>query len=137
MRGVHSSYGQHKPDRDAISCTHRRMVRKNGHVSQNNSAQVNRVSLQDVSRQRVANLFRMAWPSDSDRDTARQAAAFLGYSERAVSNWIDGTNSAPFDVVFAIGCKVGVFAVMEVMTEGQSRTSVLNLIAKGVRRVTG
>jgi len=101
------------------------------------SCAVNRVSLQEVSRQRAANLLRQAFPAASDRATARAAHHFLGYSERQVLNWLSCEHSMPFDAVFAIGCKVGVFAVMEVMTEGQSRVSVLNMIARGVRRVTG
>jgi hypothetical protein len=43
----------------------------------------------------------------------------------------------PFEVIFAIGCRVGVFAVMDVMTRGEGRQTVLNRIVQGVRRVTG
>lgn len=100
------------------------------------SCQVNRVELQVVARERFSDLLRAAFPGKTDVATYRAAAEFLGYSENMVKNWLAQTHSPPFDVVFAIGCKVGVFKVMEVMTRGQSRGEVLGLIVKGgVRRV--
>ena len=107
-----------------------------GPGAENNFA-VNRVSLQDVSRARAARLLRAAFPARSDRECARLAAAFLGVSDRQVLHWLSCDHSMSFDNVFAIGCRVGVFTVMEVMTQGESRASVLNLIIRGARRVVG
>ena len=90
-----------------------------------------------MSRERFADLLRVAFPARSDAETARLAAEALGYSERTVKNWLHCENSAPFDVVFAIGCYVGVFQVMDVMTRGESRVSVLNKIVRGAGRVFG
>ncbi|MEN9062866.1 hypothetical protein [Ponticoccus litoralis] len=103
--------------------------------SETSCAPVNRVSLQEVSRERFADLLRVAFPARSDAATARAAAAFLDVSDRAVLNWLRGETSAPFDAVFAIGCRVGVFQLMEVMTRGESRGSVLGRIVSGARRV--
>jgi hypothetical protein len=101
------------------------------------SFQINRVSLQEVSRSRFADLLRVAFPAPTDAGICRKAADALGYSERTVKNWLHEENSPPFDVVFAIGCFVGVFQVMEVITQGQSRSSMLGLIARGAGRVFG
>lgn len=98
---------------------------------------VNRLALQEVSRARFAELLRMAFPGESEAATAALAAQFLACSDRTVLNWLRHENSPPFDVVFAIGCRIGVFAVMDVMTQGQSRSSVLGMIVKGVRCVAG
>ena len=109
-----------------------------GHETGNNlenNCQINRVSLQEVARQRFADLLRVAFPATSDAGIARDAAAFLQVSEKTVLNWLHMTHSAPFDVVFAIGCRVGVFAVMDVMTRGESRHTVLGRIVQGARRV--
>lgn len=96
---------------------------------------VNRVSLQEVARERFADLLRVSWPERSDRAVARDSAAWLGVSERTVLNWLACEVSVPFEIVFAIGCRVGVFAVMDVMTRGEGRQTVLNRIVQGVRRV--
>ncbi|MEQ5872590.1 hypothetical protein J4E08_22265 [Sagittula sp. NFXS13] len=95
------------------------------------------MALQEVSRERFADLLRMAFPEGSDRGCARSAAAFLDVHEKTVLNWLARETSPPFDVVFAIGCRVGVFAVMDVMTRGESRVSVLNKVVRGVRHVVG
>lgn len=101
---------------------------------QETSFEIDRLSLQDVARRRFADLLKDTWPG-SDRETARRAAQALNVSERTVLNWLACTHSAPFEIVFAIGCFTGVYRVMDVMTRGQGRLQVLNLFAKGVRRV--
>lgn len=98
---------------------------------------VNRVALQEVARQRTADLLREAFPARSDAETARQAAAFLDVSDKTVLNWLRGEVGAPFEAIFAIGCRVGVFVVMDVMTRGQGRKTVMGMIALGGRRVFG
>ncbi|WP_299927799.1 hypothetical protein [uncultured Pelagimonas sp.] len=100
------------------------------------SFQIDRLSLQDVARARFRDLLKDTWPG-SDRDTARRAGKALGVHEKTVLNWLACTHSAPFEIVFAIGCFTGVYRVMDVMTRGQGRLQVLNLFAKGVRRVLG
>lgn len=99
------------------------------------AAPVNRVKLQDVARERAAALIRAAFPAPSDRARARDAAAWLGVSDRAVLSWLACEHAVPFEIIFAVGCKVGVFVVMEVMTLGQSRGHWLDRIVQGVRRV--
>lgn len=109
------------------------------------TCQIDRIALQDVARERFADLLRDTWPApfasnpknNNDKETARRAAAALGVSHKTVLNWLACTHSAPFDVVFCIGCFTGVYRVMDVMTRGQGRTTVLNLFVRGVRRVVG
>lgn len=97
---------------------------------------VNRVALQDVARGRAAELILRAFPAPTKRATAKEAAQWLGYSPEQVLNWINCKSSVPFDVIFAIGAKKGVFMVMEVMTMGgHGRGHFLNKIVQGVRRV--
>ncbi len=103
---------------------------------QETSFEIDRLSLQDVARQRFRDLLKDTWPG-TDKETARRAGKALGVHERTVLNWLACTHSAPFEVVFAIGCFTGVYRVMDVMTRGQGRLQVLNLFAKGVRRVLG
>ncbi|MCJ8336796.1 MAG: hypothetical protein MJH10_21680 [Epibacterium sp.] len=105
-----------------------------GKVHENN-CRVNRVHLQDVARERFADLLRVAFPAETDAAIARDASEFLQTSEKTVRNWLDMSHSAPFDVVFAIGCRVGVFRVMDVMTRGESRHTVLGSIVQGAVRV--
>jgi hypothetical protein len=106
---------------------------------ESSSEEVNRVALQDVARERFADLLRVAFPGGSDIEVARQAARVLGYHEKTVLNWLRCETAAPFEVAFAIGAMelVGVFRVMDVMTRGQSRGSVWGLITGKVRRVVG
>ncbi|MGH1579057.1 hypothetical protein [Planktotalea sp.] len=103
---------------------------------QETSFQIDRTNLQDVARQRFRDLLKDTWPG-SDKETARRAAKALNVHEKTVLNWLACTHSAPFEIVFAIGCFTGVYRVMDVMTRGQGRLQVLNLFAKGVRRVLG
>lgn len=99
-------------------------------------APVNRVELQDVARGRAAELIRYAFPAPSDRARAKEASKWLGYSEAAVLRWLSCESGVPFEVVFAIGAKIGAFAVLEVMTMGgKSRAHFLNKIIQGARRV--
>ncbi len=100
------------------------------------SFQIDRLSLQDVARARFRDLLKDTWPG-TDRETAPRAGKALGVHEKTVLNWLACTHSAPFEIVFAIGCFTGVYRVMDVMTRGQGRLQVLNLFAKGVRRVLG
>ncbi|PYG29985.1 hypothetical protein [Pelagimonas varians] len=106
------------------------------HLKQETSFQIDRLSLQDVARARFRDLLKDTWPG-TDRETARRAAKSLNVHEKTVLNWLACTHSAPFEIVFAIGCFTGVYRVMDVMTRGQGRMQVLNLFAKGVRRVLG
>lgn len=103
----------------------------------NDQVQINRVSLQEVARDRVSDLIRECWPAETDAETARQCGKAIGVDPRTVRNWLNCTHSAAFENIFAIGCIVGVFRVMDVMTRGQSRLSILNKIARGVRYVAG
>lgn len=103
---------------------------------QETSFQIDRANLQDVARQRFRDLLKDTW-AGSDKETARRAAKALNVHEKTVLNWLACTHSAPFEIVFAIGCFTGVYRVMDVMTRGQGRLQVLNLFAKGVRRVLG
>lgn len=130
--------------RNSVSSSDNRIVQaetscsdepQNGKILER-SFQIDRISLQDVARARFRDLLKDTWPG-SDRDTARRAAKALKVSERTVLNWLACTHSAPFEIVFAIGCFTGVYRVMDVMTRGQGRLQVLNLFAKGVRRVLG
>lgn len=103
--------------------------------AQSGMAPVNRVELQQVARDRAAALIRAAFPAESDRACAKAAATWLQVSDRAVLNWLAGDHAVPFEIIFALGCRVGVFVVMEVMTMGQSRSTWLGRIVQGVRRV--
>ena len=98
---------------------------------------VNRVTTQDIARERAADLIRAAFPGATDRETARSAAAFLGVSDRQVINWLNLEHSMAFEHVFAVGCRVGVFPLMQIMTRDQTRRSVLGKIIQGARRVVG
>jgi hypothetical protein len=100
------------------------------------SCQIDRLALQDVARARFRDLLKETWPG-SDASTARRAAQALGVSEKTVKNWLACSHSAPFEIVFAIGCFTGVYRVMDVMTRGQGRLQILNTFARGVRRVFG
>lgn len=98
---------------------------------------VNRMALQEVARERFANMVRALFPAESDTETARLCAEFLGYSDKMVVRWIRKESGAPFDAAFALGCKFGVFRIMELLTLGQSRHIVMRKIAKGVAHVFG
>lgn len=98
---------------------------------------INRVSLQDVSRERFADLLRSAFPARDDAGVARRCSEVMGVNEKTVRGWLKMEHSPPFDIVFAIGCMVGVFKVMEVMTRGESRHTVLGKIVQGAARVFG
>jgi len=102
-----------------------------------NNVRINRVSLQDVARERFADLLRVAFPARDDAGVARRCSEVMGVTEKTVRGWLKMEHSAPFDIVFAIGCMVGVFKVMEVMTRGESRHTVLGKIVQGAARVFG
>ena len=101
---------------------------ENSRASENISV-VNKVSLQDVARQRFADLILATWPYD----TKNQAAAFLSVSPETVDNWLKSKTSANIEHIFAIGALRGVFFVMEVMTLGQSRQVIFKSIIQKVK----
>lgn len=98
---------------------------------------VNRVNLQEVSRAKVSKLILAAFPATTKRESARRCATFTGFSRDSIEGYIKQQHAAPFELIFAIGTLRGAWFVLEVMTEGQSRLSFLNKIARGVRRVAG
>ena len=107
---------------------------KNRAKAEINFHSINRVSLQELSRIRFRELLKEAFPG-TDAHTAEAVHKTFGVSKRQVKNWLACENSPPFDVVFGIGCLIGVFRVAEVMTRGQGRQTILNKIISGVSRV--
>lgn len=97
------------------------------------TSSLNAVSLQDVSRQRFADMIRALYPAVSDAETARDCAAFLGCHEDTVAHWLTMDTGAPFSAVFALGAKFGVFRIAELLTKDEARSEVLDQIRRGFR----
>gem|GEM_PF-4397701 len=66
-----------------------------------------------AARKAFALLLWRAFPSPSENELARKAAAVLGASPRQVVNWLRCHNSAPIHVFFAVAAIAGAEVVLD------------------------
>ena len=88
------------------------------------SDRVNKVALQDVARQRFADMLREVFPGKHDAETAAKAAQVLGYSKDTVRNWLDCKNEPPFGVFFAIQARFGAGRAIDLITLGEGQKTL-------------
>lgn len=93
---------------------------------------VNRVKSRDFARDRFAAMLREAFPGESDVGIdLRKASKVLDATPRAIRMWGNLESTASFDHVVAVGCILGIWKTMKIMTLDQTKESVQGWIGRG------
>lgn len=92
---------------------------------------VNRVKSRDFARDRFAAMLRAAFPGDSDVGIdLKIAGKVLSAEPRTVRMWANHEATASFDHVVAVGCILGIWKTMKIMTLDQSKETVQGWIGR-------
>lgn len=92
---------------------------------------VNRVKSRDFARDRFAAMLRAAFPGDSDVGIdLKLASKVLSADQRTVRMWGNQEATVSFDHVVAVGCILGIWKTMKIMTLDQSKETVQGWIGR-------